>query len=158
MYEAMRLARRAASYGEMPVGAVIVRDGEIISKGYNRRETKKNALLHAEIIAIDRACKKLGGWRLPECEMYVTLEPCPMCAGAILNSRIEKVYFGASDEKSGCGGSRMNLLDMNLCNFSAEVVGGICEDECRAIIKDFFRELRTGNKNKRLSRNRIRIV
>ena len=142
MREAIRLARRAASYGEMPVGAVIVRNGEIISRGYNRRETKKNALLHAEITAIDRACKKLGGWRLPECELYVTLEPCPMCAGAILNSRIEQVYYGVADEKSGCTGSRINLLDMNLCNYSAKVTGGICEDECRAVIKAFFKDLR----------------
>ncbi len=142
MREAIRQAQRAASYGEMPVGAVIVRDGKIISRGYNRRETKKNALLHAEITAIDRACKKLGGWRLPGCEMYVTLEPCPMCAGAILNSRIERVYYGAADDKSGCTGSRINLLNMNLCNFSCEVTSGVLEGECREIIKEFFKNLR----------------
>lgn len=144
MREALRQAKRAASLGEMPVGAVIVRDGEIISRAYNRRETKKNALYHAEITAIDRACKKLGGWRLPRCEMYVTLEPCPMCAGAILNSRIEHVYYGASDEKSGCCGSKINLLDMNLCNYTVTVTGGILENECRDIIKKFFRNLREG--------------
>ena len=144
MREALRQAKRAALLGEMPVGAVIVRDGEIISRAYNRRETKKNALYHAEITAIDRACKKLGGWRLPRCEMYVTLEPCPMCAGAILNSRIEHVYYGASDEKSGCCGSKINLLDMNLCNYTVTVTGGILENECRDIIKKFFRNLREG--------------
>lgn len=144
MREALRQAKRAALLGEMPVGAVIVRDGEIISRAYNRRETKKNALYHAEITAIERACKKLGGWRLPCCEMYVTLEPCPMCAGAILNSRIEHVYYGASDEKSGCCGSKINLLDMNLCNYTVTVTGGILENECRDIIKKFFRNLREG--------------
>lgn len=144
MREALRQAKRAALLGEMPVGAVIVRDGEIISRAYNRRETKKNALYHAEITAIDRACKKLGGWRLPRCEMYVTLEPCPMCAGAILNSRIEHIYYGASDEKSGCCGSKINLLDMNLCNYTVTVTGGILENECRDIIKKFFRNLREG--------------
>ncbi len=142
MREALRLAKRAAALGEMPVGAVIVRDGEIISRGYNRRETKKNALFHAEITAIERACKKLGGWRLPRCEMYVTLEPCPMCAGAILNSRIEHVYYGAPDEKSGCCGSKINLLDMNLCNYTAGATGGVLEAECREEIKKFFKGLR----------------
>ena len=142
MYEALRQARRAAKLGEMPVGAVIVRDGEIIARGYNKRESKCNALLHAEIIAIDRACKKLGGWRLPGCEMYVTLEPCPMCAGAILNSRIEHIYYGAADEKTGCAGSRLNLLDMNLCNFKASVTGGVLESECSNVIKEFFKSLR----------------
>ena len=144
MREALKQAKRASALGEMPVGAVIVRDGEIISRAYNRRETKKNALYHAEITAIERACKKLGGWRLPRCEMYVTLEPCPMCAGAILNSRIEHVYYGASDEKSGCCGSKINLLDLNLCNYTVTVTGGILENECRDIIKKFFRNLREG--------------
>ena len=142
MRKALKEAEKAAKIGEMPIGAVIVRDGKIISRGYNKREKGKNALLHAEVVAIDKACKKLGGWRLPGCELYVTLEPCPMCAGAILNSRIEKVYFGAYDTKSGCTGSRLNLLDMNLCNYSAEVVGGVLEEECSGIITSFFSELR----------------
>lgn len=142
MREALRQAKKAAALGEMPVGAVVVRGGEIISRGYNRRETKKNALLHAELTAIERACKKLGGWRLPGCELYVTLEPCPMCAGAVLNSRIEHVWYGADDPKSGCAGSVINLLDMNLCNYRTNVTGGILRDECAGIIKDFFRELR----------------
>lgn len=147
MREALRQAKKAAAIGEMPVGAVVVRDGKIISRGYNKRETKKNALLHAECIAIDRACKKLGGWRLPGCELYVTLEPCPMCAGAILNSRIERVYFGAADPKSGCAGSRINLLDMNLCNYSLAVEGGILGEECSELIKNFFRLLRKEKNN-----------
>ena len=142
MLEAIKQAKKAVAIGEMPVGAVIVRDGKIISRGYNRRETKKNALLHAEITAIDRACKKLGGWRLPECSLYVTLEPCPMCAGAILNARIENLYFGAYDEKSGCAGSAVNLLDMGLLNHSVNVEGGILSDRCSGILKEFFRALR----------------
>lgn len=146
MYEAIKQAKKAAAIGEMPVGAVIVRNGEIISRGYNKRETKKNALLHAEIIAIDRACKKLGGWRLPGCEMYVTLEPCPMCAGAILNSRIERIYYGAPDTKSGCAGTKINLLDMNLCNHSLSVTSGVLEEKCVEIIKEFFRNLREENR------------
>lgn len=145
MREALKRAKKAAALGEMPVGAVIVRDGHIIASGYNRRETKRNALLHAELIAIDRACKKLGGWRLPGCEMYVTLEPCPMCAGAILNARIERVYYGALDSKSGCAGSRLNLLDMNLCNYSAACEGGVLGEECSELIKNFFRQLRKGD-------------
>ncbi len=146
MKEALKQAKKAAAIGEMPVGAVIVRDGTIISRGYNKRESKRNALLHAEVIAIDKACRKLGGWRLPGCEMYVTLEPCPMCAGAALNARIEHIYYGAYDKKSGCAGSIINLCDMNLCNYTIAVTGGIMEDECSGIIKDFFKDLRKRDK------------
>ncbi|MDO5396453.1 MAG: nucleoside deaminase [bacterium] len=142
MREAIKQAKKAAKLGETPIGAVLVRNGEIISRGYNKREIKKNALLHAECIAIDRACRKLGGWRLPGCELYVTLEPCPMCAGAILNARIEKVYFGAYDRKSGCAGSAVNLFGMNLCNYTLEAQGGIMENECAELLKNFFRQLR----------------
>lgn len=142
MRKALAQAEKAAKLGEMPIGAVIVRDGKIIARGHNKREKGKNALLHAEIVAIDKACRKLGGWRLPGCEIYVTLEPCPMCAGAILNSRIEKVYFGAYDVKSGCAGSKINLLDMNLCNYTTEVVGGVLQSECSEIMKNFFGTLR----------------
>ena len=142
MRKALAQAEKAAKLGEMPIGAVVVREGKVIARGHNKREKGKNALLHAEIVAIDKACKKLGGWRLPECQLYVTLEPCPMCAGAILNSRIEKVYFGAYDAKSGCAGSKINLLDMNLCNYTTEVVGGVLERECSQIIKSFFGTLR----------------
>ena len=142
MRKALAQAEKASKLGEMPIGAVVVRDGKIIARGHNKREKGKNALLHAEIVAIDKACRKLGGWRLPGCEIYVTLEPCPMCAGAILNSRIEKVYFGAYDVKSGCAGSKINLLDMNLCNYTTEVVGGVLQSECSEIIKNFFGTLR----------------
>ena len=145
MSKALHYAKLAAKKGETPVGAVIVKDGEIVSWGYNTRETSKNALKHAEIIAIDRACKKLGGWRLWQCEMYVTLEPCPMCAGAIINSRIKKVYFGASDEKAGCFGS---VTDMNSLPFNhhPEIEGGEMAEECSELLKNFFKELRTTKK------------
>lgn len=148
MREAIRQAKKAAKIGETPIGAVIVRDGEIISRGYNKRETKKNALLHAEIIAIDRACKKLGGWRLPGCELYVTLEPCPMCSGAIINSRIEKVYFGAYDKKAGCCGSAADLFVKGMFNHTPEISGGIMEDECSSLLTEFFKELRKKKSSK----------
>ena len=143
MREALKQAKKAALMGEMPVGAVIVHNGKIIARGYNKRETKKNALLHAEVAAIDKACRRLGGWRLPECEMYVTLEPCPMCAGAILNARIDKLFFGAYDPKSGCAGSAVNLFDMNLCNYTVRISGGILREDCSEILKSFFKELRS---------------
>ncbi len=138
---ALTEAEKAAEMGEVPVGAVIVRNGEIISTGFNRRETEKNALCHAEIEAIDKACKKLGGWRLPECELYVTLEPCPMCAGAIINSRIEKVYFGAYDKKAGSVRSLVRLFDLPY-NHKPVVTGGVMEEECSSILSEFFRNLR----------------
>ncbi len=141
MREALREAQKAYKLGEVPIGAIVVRKGEIISRAYNRRETGKNALLHAETEAIYKACEKLGGWRLWECELYVTLEPCPMCAGAIVNARIPKVYFGAYDDKNGACGSGVDLMNMEN-NFRPEVTGGILEDECSKIIKDFFREMR----------------
>ena len=129
--------------GEVPVGAVIVKKttGEIVGEGRNMRETAKNALAHAEIMAIDAACKKLGGWRLPECAMYVTLEPCPMCCGAIINSRIDNVYFGAYDIKSGSAVSVQKMFELPY-NYRPEVTGGIMEKECADILSDFFRQLR----------------
>ena len=141
MYEALRLAGEAAEMGEIPVGAVIVKDGKIIAEGKNMRETKQNALSHAEIEAINNACKALGSWRLEDCEMYVTLEPCPMCAGAIINSRIKTLIFGAYDQKSGSIDSVVNLCDYPY-NHKVEVYGGICEDECLAVLKIFFNNLR----------------
>ena len=141
MKEALRQAKKAMDMGEMPVGAVIVRDGEIISRGYNKRETKKNAILHAEMIAVDRACKKLGGWRLPGCEMYVTLEPCPMCAGAAINSCIDRVVFGAYDHRDGSMGSVANLPSLPYSR-RPQCEGGIMEDQCRAVLSDFFKALR----------------
>ncbi|MBE6777381.1 MAG: nucleoside deaminase [Ruminococcaceae bacterium] len=141
MYEALKEAEVAAKEGEVPVGAVIVRNGEIISKAHNMREQKQNALSHAEIEAINIACEKLGSWRLDDCELYVTLEPCPMCTGAIINSRIKTVVFGAFDKTAGCMDSVINLCDYPLGN-KPEIYAGICEDRCSAILKDFFTNLR----------------
>lgn len=141
MRHAIRRAEAAEALGEVPIGAVIVKDGKIISSGKNMRETKTNALLHAEITAIDRACKKLGAWRLCDCTLYVTLEPCPMCAGAIINSRIKRVVFGAYDKKAGAFGSVMDINSFPL-NHKCEVRSGVLEDECASLLSDFFRELR----------------
>lgn len=141
MIAAYDMAKQAYDDGEVPVGAVIVRNNEIIARGRNRREKAKNALLHAEIEAIDNACKTLGGWRLWNCELYVTLEPCPMCAGAIINAHIPKVYFGAYDFKNGSCGTITNLFEMPY-NFKPECIGGIMADECSALLKDFFKKLR----------------
>lgn len=146
---AIEQAKLAAAELEVPVGAVIVRNGEVVSVGRNRRETGKNALAHAEIEAIDLACKKLGGWRLWECEMYVTLEPCPMCTGAIINSRICRLIYGASDYKAGSCGSVVNLFDLPY-NHKPEVVSGFMAEECSALLSDFFAELRRiKNENKK---------
>jgi tRNA(adenine34) deaminase len=141
MCRALELAQTAAILGEVPVGAVIVKDGEIISEAYNRRELDKNALAHAELIAIDAACKKLGGWRLHQCELYVTLEPCPMCAGAIVNSRLKRVIIGASDPKAGALGSVLNLNFYPL-NHRPDIVFGVCEKESRELLRTFFSNIR----------------
>lgn len=138
---AIEQARLAASIGEVPVGAVITRDDKVIATAFNRRETVKNALCHAEADAICKACEVLGGWRLWQCELYVTLEPCPMCTGAIINARIPKVVFGAYDSKAGSCGSIVNLFDFPF-NHKSEIIGGVLEDECSAMLKNFFRELR----------------
>lgn len=137
MNEALLQARLASELDEVPVGAVVVRNGEIIARAYNTRELDKNALCHAEIKAIDSACRALGGWRLVGCTLYVTLEPCPMCAGAIINSRVERVVFGAYDKKGGALGSMINLTDFPL--FTPEVIGGVMRDECSQIISSFFK-------------------
>lgn len=141
MKEALVEAQKAATEGEVPIGAVVVRGTEIVGRGHNRRETEKSALAHAEIEAIKDACKNLGGWRLWECDLYVTLEPCPMCAGAIINARINHVYFGASDKKAGSTGSIINLFELPY-NHKPAVVGGILEEECASILKEFFKKLR----------------
>jgi tRNA(Arg) A34 adenosine deaminase TadA/S-ribosylhomocysteine lyase LuxS involved in autoinducer biosynthesis len=141
MNEALRLAKEAAEEGEVPVGAVITIGDKIIGRGRNRRESDKNALCHAEIEAINEACKRLGGWRLWECELYVTLEPCPMCAGAIINSRIKKVVFGAHDKKNGACGSVVNLFTADF-SFKPQYIGGFMEKECSGILTDFFKTLR----------------
>ena len=147
MKKALALAAEAAAEGEVPVGAVIVKKstGEIVGIGRNRRETAKNALAHAEIEAIDMACHTLGGWRLPECEIYVTLEPCPMCCGAIINSRIDNVYFGAYDKKSGSAVSVQKMFELPY-NHKPEIPGGIMEKECSHILSEFFADLRKKRK------------
>ncbi|MGN0616086.1 tRNA adenosine(34) deaminase TadA [Ruminococcus flavefaciens] len=143
MSRALELAREAFDEGEVPVGAVVVKKttGEIVGEGRNMREKAKNALAHAEIMAIDEACRTLGGWRLPECAIYVTLEPCPMCCGAIINSRIDNVIFGAYDVKSGSAVSVQKMFELPY-NYRPEVTGGVMEEECSAILSDFFRQLR----------------
>lgn len=148
MERALKLAETAFSLGEVPVGAVIVKKstGEIIGEGYNLRESDKNALAHAEIIAINQACRTLGGWRIPECEMYVTLEPCPMCCGALINSRIDDVFFGAYDKKSGSAVSVQKMFELPY-NYRPNVTGGIMQEECSELLSAFFRELRVRKKN-----------
>ena len=145
---AIEQAKISASELEVPVGAVIVRNGEVVSVGRNRREIGKSALAHAEIEAIDLACKKLGGWRLWECEMFVTLEPCPMCTGAIINSRIRRLVFGASDYKAGSCGSVVNLFDLPY-NHKPEVVSGFMQEECSALLTEFFADLRKRKNDKK---------
>lgn len=139
---ALELAREAARLGEVPVGAVAVWDGEVVGTGFNRRETGKNALAHAELEAIDAACRKLGGWRLHRCDLYVTLEPCPMCAGAIVNARIRRVVFGARDPKAGCFGSVSDFAALPF-NHRPEVVGGVLAEACAAELSAFFQRLRS---------------
>lgn len=141
MLRAIELAKSSACEGEIPVGAVIVKEGKIIAEGRNMREQKQNALSHAEIEAINNACKELGSWRLDGCEMYVTLEPCPMCAGAIINARIKTLIFGGYENKMGSIDSVVNLCDYPF-NHKVEVYGGICEEECTRLLQNFFKKLR----------------
>ena len=141
MLRALELAREAGDEGEVPVGAVVVYQGKIISEGRNRRERDKNALCHAELEAIDGACRALGGWRLWQCELYVTLEPCPMCAGAIINARIKRVVYGAPDRKAGCCGSVTDLFRERF-NHHPEVCGGVLAEESAALLTSFFKRLR----------------
>lgn len=142
MKEAIKQAKKAYAIGEVPIGCVIVYNDKIIARGYNRRTTDKNTLSHAELNAIRKASKKLGDWRLDDCEMYITLEPCQMCAGAIVQARIKKVYIGCMNPKAGCAGSILNLLQVQQFNHQVEMEKGILEEECSSIIKQFFRELR----------------
>ena len=148
MKAALRLAKKSAEEGEVPVGCVVVCDGKIVGRGRNRRETKKTALSHAEIEAIGKACKKLGGWRLHRCDLYVTLEPCPMCAGAIINARIKTFCYGADDLKAGSCGSLINLFDVAY-NHKPDIVRGLMKDECATVLTDFFRALRKKRKEER---------
>lgn len=151
MREAMALAARAEELGEAPVGCVIVLDGEIIGRGYNLRESDKDPLAHAELIAIDEARKSVGGWRLCGAELYVTLEPCPMCAGACINSRIDRVVFGAYDKKAGSCGSVINLFELPY-NHKPELLGGVLEEECAALLSRFFMSLRERNKIRKMAK------
>lgn len=142
MKTALKQAKKAYELSEVPIGAIIVKDDKIISKAYNKRNTSKSAIAHAEILAIEKACKKLGDWRLDGCEMYVTLEPCPMCAGAIVNSRLQKLYFGAYEKKSGSVLSNYQILFNNGLNHVVDAEGGILEKECSTLLKEFFKSKR----------------
>ena len=146
MKEALKQAKKAYLLGEVPIGCVIVYEGKIIGRGYNRRNTDKNTLSHAEITAIRKASKKMGDWRLEECTMYVTLEPCPMCAGAIVQARIPRVVIGSMNPKAGCAGSVMNLLQTDGFNHQAELTTGVLNEECSMLMSQFFQELRQKRK------------
>ena len=148
MKAALREAQKAYDKLEVPVGCVIVKDDKIIARAHNQKETKCDTTKHAEILAIQKASKKLGAWRLLECEMYVTLEPCSMCAGAIINSRIKKIYIGTKDEKTGAAGSVLNLFEDYPFNHKVEVEKGIMQEQCEKILKDFFKKLRQIKKSK----------
>ncbi|WP_134702856.1 tRNA adenosine(34) deaminase TadA [Ammoniphilus sp. YIM 78166] len=146
MLLALEEAEKAEAIGEVPIGAVIVRDGEVIGRGYNLRESTKDPTAHAELIAIKRASERLGGWRLLNSTLYVTLEPCPMCAGAIVQSRLDRVVYGVSDPKAGCAGTLMNLLQEERFNHQVQVSSGVLAEKCSGILKSFFQELRRKKK------------
>ncbi|MDF2558323.1 MAG: cytidine/deoxycytidylate deaminase zinc-binding domain protein [Bacillales bacterium] len=143
---AIEEAKKAGSMGEVPIGAIIVLNGEIIAKGHNLRETKQTSTAHAEILAIEEACRKVGSWRLDKATLYVTLEPCPMCAGAIIMSRISRVVFGATDPKAGCAGTFMNLLQDERFNHQCQVEQGVLQEECGQLLTDFFKVIREKKK------------
>ena len=142
MVEAIKEAKKAELIDEVPIGCVIVKDDKIIARGHNLRESKQRSTAHAEIIAIEKACRKLKSWRLERCSLYVTLEPCPMCSGAILQSRIEHVVYGAKDPKGGCMESCMNMYEVKGFNHYPDVIGGVLEDECGSLLKTFFKRKR----------------
>jgi tRNA(adenine34) deaminase len=149
MLEAIKEAKKAEELDEVPIGAIIVLNGEVIARAHNLRETKQSSIAHAEVLAIDEACRKLGTWRLEDVVLYVTLEPCPMCAGAIMLSRVKKVVYGARDPKGGCAGTFMNILQDERFNHQSEVVSGVLVEECGALLSDFFRNLREKKKQKK---------
>ena len=149
MREAIKQAKKAAAIGEVPIGCVIVRDGTILARGYNRRNIEGSTLAHAETIAIKKASKKLQDWRLEDCELYVTLEPCPMCAGAIVQARIPKVVIGAMNPKAGCAGSILDLLQEKRFNHQVDKVIGVLQEQCSQMMQDFFRELRRQKKTQK---------
>ena len=149
MKASSREAKKGWALGEVPIGCVIVYEDKVIGRGYNRRMVDHSALAHAEIAAIKKACKRMGDWRLEECELYVTLEPCPMCAGAIVQARIPKVYIGSMNPKAGCAGSVLNLLQIAGFNHQVKIVQGVCQEECSVMLSDFFKELREKKKRKK---------
>lgn len=154
---ALEEAEKAKEKQEVPIGAVIVLDGKIIARAHNLREKEQSAVAHAELMAIDMACKQLGTWRLEDATLYVTLEPCPMCSGAIILSRVKKVVYGASDPKAGCAGTFMNLLTDDRFNHQSEVISGVLEKECGEILTDFFRELRSKKKAEKRKTHQLDI-
>ena len=147
MNEALKQAKKAMKINEVPIGCVIVHNGKIIARGYNRRNTDKSTLAHAEILAIRKAGKIIGDWRLEDCVMYVTLEPCPMCAGAIVQARIPRVVMGTMNSKAGCAGSVINILQLEKFNHQVEIEKGVLQEECQKIMQDFFKELRISKKS-----------
>lgn len=155
MKEALKQAKKAYALGEVPIGCVIVHEGKIIGRGYNRRNTDKNTLAHAEITAINKASKVIGDWRLEECTLYVTLEPCQMCAGAIVQARIPEVVMGCMNPKAGCAGSILNILEMPQFNHQVKVTRGILEADCSQMLKTFFEELRIRNKQEKEARKSL---
>ena len=149
MNKALAFAYKAMLIDEVPVGAVIVYQDRVIAGGYNQRETKNKAAAHAEILAIEKANRILGDWRLLDCDLYVTLEPCPMCTGAAINARVKNIYFGAYDLQSGCCGSKINIPSLNICNHMPNVEGGILEDKCKEMLQSYFRGIRKRNNDKK---------
>lgn len=153
MLLAIEEAKKAEKIGEVPIGAVLVKNDEVIASAFNLRETEQRSLAHAEMLVIDQACKKLGTWRLEDTVLYVTLEPCPMCSGGIVLSRIPRVVYGAKDPKGGCAGTLMNLLEEPRFNHQSEVVAGVLEEECSLLLSTFFKKLRTNKKEARQAQN-----
>ena len=153
MRMALREAAKAGVLGEVPIGCVIVYRGKVIGRGYNRRNTDKNTLAHAEITAINKASKKMGDWRLEDCDLYVTLEPCQMCAGAIVQARMRRVIMGCKNPKAGCAGSVLNILQMEEFNHQVEITEDVLHEECAAVLTDFFKDLRVRNREEKLKKN-----
>jgi len=153
MKEALKQAKKAIALGEVPIGCVIVYKDKIIGRGYNKRNTKKTTLAHAELIAIEKASKVIGDWRLEDCTMYVTLEPCQMCSGAIVQARIKRVVIGTMNPKAGCAGSILNLLQMEEFNHQVELITGVMQEECTKVLQDFFKDLRVRNKIEKQLKN-----
>lgn len=154
MKEAIRQAKKAEDIGDVPIGCVIVSDGKIIARGYNQRNKNKTVLAHAELLAMSKACRKTGDWRLENCTMYITLEPCQMCAGAIVQARVSRVVIGSMNPKAGCGGSVLNLLEMKEFNHQVDVTRGILEEECSEMLSAFFQKLRQKKKEKTVQKKK----